>query len=61
MCVQQLPLEPEVAGTEGNAVLRNSPTRAMMKAKTCSNPCKTLVVRLASLLKTRYTSRAYGK
>lgn len=61
MCVQQQLLEPEAAGREGNTVFRNSPTRAMMKAKTCSSPCKILVVRLASLLKTRYTSRAYGK
>ena len=31
----------------------NSPTKAMTKAKTCSSPCRTLVVRLASFLKTR--------
>lgn len=30
----------------------------MIKARTCSNPCRTLVVRLVSFLKTRYTSRA---
>lgn len=38
---------------EGEAVPGNSPTRAMMNAKTCSSPCRTLVVRLASFLKTR--------
>lgn len=30
----------------------------MIKAKTCSSPCRTLVVHLVSFLKTRYTSRA---
>lgn len=48
-------LLPQVSRGGGRRAGRawNSPTRAMTKAKTCSSPCRTLVVRLASFLKTR--------
>lgn len=43
----------ESTGGKREGCSRNSPTRAMMNAKTWSSPCRTLVVRLASFLKTR--------